>query len=459
MSLGISTQKFLLRGRMRIVDALRNNRVVWELCAIVALLQSFIASALENRLALRASAYRRASSHFLRKRLEAQLSPWLEPMQADIWRRKQIGWKRFQDPIASKALNKSLILKAPTPDGEKGVLYASFEYNWLRLVRHYDLPRMLQQYFLVGASSSSPPDLPSHWALAHIGPDPVFLQISNVSDMEIHQPFRHNIRPVPIMASDWINPEFYQPRSRQQREIDILMVASWGHVKRHWLLFHTMNKMRRDLRVVLIGQNDQGRTADDVWREAKAFGVADQIEMIRDATIEMVTEQQCNSKASIVLSAREGSSVVVTESFFADTPVAMMHDAHIGSRAYINCQTGVLLRRKTMAVQLSKLIEQHMSYSPRAWAMAHITCFHSTKKLNSVLRTYSVERRIPWNREIVPFCWRPDPIYVRDADAAQLAQAYRDLHEKYGVIVAGHTVMDNLAPRPAGLTANSSSAT
>ncbi|PYU18902.1 MAG: hypothetical protein DMG32_25450 [Acidobacteria bacterium] len=441
MSRETGIQNFLLPARLRIADTLRNSRAVRELSAAAALAKSFVASASQDRLSLRATAYRRANSSFLRKLLEAQLSPWLEPHRADIWRTNRIGWKRLQHLLVGKTLNTSIILKSPSADGEKGVLYVSFEYNWLRLIEHYDLPKLLQEYFLVAAPSWSPPDF-SCWALAHIGPDPVFLQISNPSDMEVHQRFPHNMRTVPIMMSDWINPEFYQPRPHQQRGIDILMVAGWSHIKRHWLLFRSLHKMRRGLRVVLIGQDADGRTADDVWREAKAFGVAKQIEMIRDATIETVTEQQCNSKASVILSAREGSCIVVAESLFADTPMAMMHNAHVGSRAYINRQTGVLLRPETMAAQLSELIEQRTSYSPRAWAMANITCFHSTKTLNALLRRYSSERRLPWNREIVPFCWRADTVYVRDADATQLAPAYQDLYERHGVVVAGHTVTE-----------------
>jgi glycosyltransferase involved in cell wall biosynthesis len=446
-------QNFLLSARLRILDALRNNRAVGQLSAAAALAKSFVVSALENRLLLRATAYRRASPGVLRDRLGMQLSPWLEPPRADIWRKKKIGWKRLQHEFTSKALDKSVILKSPAVDGEKGVLYVSFEYNWLRLIEHYDLPRMLQEYFLVVASSWSPPDFPLHWMLAHIGPDPVFLQISNQSDIEMHRRFRHNIRPLPIMASDWINPDFYQPRPQQQREIDILMVAGWSLFKRHWLLFRALRKMRRDLRVVLIGQDSEGRTADNTWHEAKAFGVADRIEMIRDATIEMVTEQQCNSKASVILSAREGSSVVVTESFFADTPVAMMCNAHIGSRAYVNRQTGVLLRSETMAAQLSELIEQSASYNPRAWAIANVTCFHSTKTLNSLLREYCSERRIPWTQDIVQLCWRPNPTYVKDADAARMKQAYQGLYERHGVIVAGRTPSENVRITGTGVTA------
>jgi glycosyltransferase involved in cell wall biosynthesis len=437
-------QDFSRRVQVRITDALRNSRAAWEFSSAAALAGACVACALEKQLLLCAVAYRRTSFEFVRERLEARLSPWLDPRRADIWRTAKIGWKRLQHPLADKVLDKGLILKSPGADGEKGVLYLSFEYNWLRLVAYYDLRKLLQEYLLVAASSSSPPDFTSHWALAHIGPDPVFLQISNPSDKERHERLSHNIRPVPIMASDWINPEFYRPRPHPQREIDIVMVAGWSHNKRHWLLFRTLRAMRRNLRVVLIGQNSEGRTADDVWREAKAFGVTGQVEMIRNATIETVTEQQCNSKASVILSAREGSCVVVTESFFADTPVAMMHNAHVGSRAYINRQTGVLLRSETMAAQLSQLIEQSASYGPRAWAMANVTCFHSTRKLNSLLRDYCCEHRIPWTRDIVPFCWRPDPIYVRDADGARMKLAYQDLYERHGVVVTGRTPSENV---------------
>lgn len=430
---------FSRRAQVQIADSLLNSRAIWELSSAAALAGKCVTRDAEKQLLLSAVAYRRTRFEFLRKRLEAHLSPWLNPPRADIWRKARIGWKRLEDSIATRILDKTLILKSPGAGGEKGVLYLSFEYNWLRLVAHYDLQKLLQEYLLVIASSSSPPDFTSHWALAHIGPDPVFLQISNPSDKERHERLSHNIRPVPIMASDWINPKYYRPRPHSKREIDVLMVAGWSRIKRHWLLFRTLRAMRRNLRVVLIGQDSEGRTADDVWREAKEFGVADQIEMISNAAIEVVTDYQCNSRTSIVLSAREGSSVVVTESFFADTPVAMVHSAHIGSRAYINRQTGILLRPKAMPAQLSEMVEQSSSYYPRSWAMANLTCFHATDKLNSVLREYCGERNSPWTRDIAPFCWRPDPIYACDADAEAMNLTYQNLYERHGVIVAGRT--------------------
>jgi glycosyltransferase involved in cell wall biosynthesis len=334
-------------------------------------------------------------------------------------------------------LQKSLILKAPRPGGEKGVLYVSFEVNWLRLLTHYNVQQLLDEYYFVAASSSSPPDFRAHWALAHLTPDPIFCQVSNQGEVAQHRRLPHNILPLPLMASDWINPDYYAPRPHASREIDILMVAGWSRIKRHWLLFRALRRMRKDLRVVLIGQDMDGRTADAVYRDAAAYGVAGRLEFVRDASIDLVSTYQCNSKVSIVLSRREGSSIVVTESLFADAPVAMAYNAHIGSRAYINAQTGTLVNAERMSRDLSRFVEESASYAPRAWALKHIACVQSTERLNAALRADSEGRGLPWSEDIKSFCWRPDPIYLHRDDTLVMAPAYAHLAERHGIEVAG----------------------
>jgi hypothetical protein len=46
-------------------------------------------------------------------------------------------------------------LKSPAADGEKGVLYVSFEHNWLHLIEHCDMPKLLEYYLLAVESSWS----------------------------------------------------------------------------------------------------------------------------------------------------------------------------------------------------------------------------------------------------------------------------------------------------------------
>ncbi|NQU11019.1 glycosyltransferase [bacterium] len=424
------------RCRLALTDRLRHSALLWEVSAWWSFLRAALSRDRNQRLLLLAGAYRRARGRVLVERLENRLRPWLEGPEAGTWRQHRIGWSRYARQIAEPVLTKSLILKAPGPGGEKGVLYVSFEYNWLRLLAQHDPAALLGEYLFVGASSWSPPDFAAHWALARIGPDPVFLQISNSADEALYQRFRHGIQPVPVLASDWINPAAYQPRRRTERDVDLLMVAGWSPAKRHWLLFRALRRLRPDLRVVLIGQDADGRTVDDVWREARLFGVHNRIEILRDLPIDQVAAHQCRSKVSLVLSAREGSCVVTAESLFADTPVVMLRDAHIGSRAYINDQTGRLLAPDRLAAGLAEILEQPAAFAPRTWALAHITCHHATARLNSILREYSRQRSRPWTRDLVPMCWRPDPIYLSPGDETDLAPAYDNLRQRYGLNIA-----------------------
>ncbi len=425
----------IAKMRVQLGDWMRNSVLVWRLHAAGLIIQSTAQRHLETRLLTLAQAYRRWPLRWLERRL----SPWLTPQRGVIWREHKIGWNRYRNRIKDRSLIKSIVLKAPCLNGEKGVLYVAFEYNWLRLLEHHNLSSLMRDYLLVCASTCSPPDFAAHWALAHVGPDPIFMQISNPSDMNLYSRFSHNIRAIPIMASDWMNPNFYHPIPHEQREIDLLMVAGWGRVKRHWLLFEALPKMRRGLRVVLIGQDMDGRTADDVYCEARLFGVADRIEIVRDASIGEVAEYQCNSKASVILSAREGSCVVVSESLFADAPVALLHDAHVGALSYINDQTGILLHRRTLAAQLEALIDHSSRYTPRRWAEANIACVRTTGRLNRILQDYSSGAGMPWTHDIAPMCRHPNPMYVNQLDGAGLARVYSDLLTKYGIAISPFT--------------------
>src|SRR5205823_10775108 len=78
------------------------------------------------------------------------------------------------------------------------------------------------------------------------------------------------------------------------------------------------------------------------------------------------------SRASLIFSRQEGSCIAVTESLFADTPVGLFHNARIGSRAFINGQTGMLLDRPRLSDQLRQFVEKAHSYRPREWATRHI---------------------------------------------------------------------------------------
>src|SRR5690606_502886 len=110
--------------------------------------------------------------------------------------------------------------------------------------------------------SYSPGDHRVFASLCGLSQDPLFIGISNRKDVEQYRLFEPYIQPVPIMACDWLEADDFHPVPHRERPIDILMVAHFAHLKRHWILFEALREMRPDLRVTLIGRNGHnGRNA------------------------------------------------------------------------------------------------------------------------------------------------------------------------------------------------------
>ena len=365
---------------------------------------------------------------------------------AQTFRDNHVGWDRYEErdfDMRTPELTTSLVLKEPGPGGERGVLYCSFEYNWMRLLAHYDARRILSEYFLVGASSWSPTDYVGMANFAGLSRVPLFIGISNRADVENYRLLSPVVEPVPLLASDWTHPGYYHPRLHAERDIDVLMVANFLQFKRHWLLFEALRRMPRNLRVVLIGISAPGRTADDIRAEARAFGARQDLEILSGLPNSVVGQYQERARVSLIFSRREGSCVATAEALFAGAPVGMMHDAHVGSKAYINEHTGELFRRDGLARSLERFVERSAEYSAREWADANITCWRSSDRLNAQLREYSERVGLPWTRDIVPFCWRHVPTYATDEGEAAMAGPTERLRREHGVEITRRVV-----PRP-----------
>ena len=119
--------------------------------------------------------------------------------------------------------------------------------------------------------------------------------------------------------------------------------------------------------------------------------------------------------------------MVVTESLFADTPVAMLRDAHIGSRTYINKDTGILLDYTSIRQQLMGLVERRVPFGARKWAEENISCQASLARWNSFLREEAIARGLPWTRDLVPFCWKPYTVYLNDHDRLEMEGTFSEL--------------------------------
>lgn len=441
VSWGSAPQNWWQEKKMmaRLSEGVKDSRAVSELIGHVHLFKGSLPHRSNaRRLDSLLKAARQIKLSVSRRWLRHQFKPFLTGSKTDVARRERAGWQRcssedFGELGNRKALTTSLVLKAPGPRGEKGVLYSSCEYNWMRFLAHHDARAILNEYYLVGATSGAGNDYASMVGFAGLNPDPIFVGVSNLADVEPLCVLRPVIEPLPILASDWVNPDHFKPKPHRDRTIDILMVAAWPRLKRHWLLFEALRRMPRHLRVVLVGRDGRGRHEREIRAEAREFGVTQDLELYTNLEIDEVYALQCDARISAIFTRREGSCVAVPESLFAGSPVAMMQDAYIGSKAYINPQTGVLVRRRGLAKQLQEFLEKSSSYTPRQWAIDNISCTKTSRRLNEMLKWWSLNSGRPWTNDIVPLCWRYVPSYVNPVDKLRLAPVVEQLSKQYGL--------------------------
>jgi glycosyltransferase involved in cell wall biosynthesis len=317
------------------------------------------------------------------------------------------------------------------------VLFISFENQWVKLLGLADLPDFASRYTLVLAPSGSPHNLISY-AFPALYPGPLFTLISNPHDPAVLARVAANLVVVPLYASSWVNPDLFAPLPRSARTYDLIMVANFAKFKRHQALFAALRAMPRDLRLLLIGQDQDGRTADTIRELARWYGVADRFELRSNQTYTEVVRAFCQARASVVLSRREGSCVAVAESLFADTPAALLQGAEIGSRVFLNEQTGRFLHDDTLAAELTALVAEAQSYQPRAWAEQHIACWQSSRFLNDLLRQHALAAGQDWTQDIAPLQWCPDPQPARAEDRQRLAAERAEIRTRYGLDIGSN---------------------
>jgi glycosyltransferase involved in cell wall biosynthesis len=365
------------------------------------------------------------------------------PIENQICRRvallgtKKFDWHEFEPSANVCRIEKAIVLKPPVSKREKGVLYMSFEDQWVRLMQNCDPRSFSQQYDLVLAPVWASPHSPVNFILPAVYPGRVFSHLSDPNDATVLPRISNKYYIVPLLCSSWVNPDLFQKREFGSKDIDIMMLANFGKYKRHHHLFAALRKMPGDIRVILVGQPNEARTLEVLLSEARAYGVHNRLEVRCSVSDQDVLDALSRSKISLILSRREGSCVAVAESLFADTPVGMLADAKVGSRIFINSQTGRFLQREGLARQLLDFLDHAEEFNARQWALENgISCYNSSATLNEIVRVVSLSAGDPWTQDLAPFHWRPNPVYIHDEDGFRMRGCYEDIQQRYGIEVA-----------------------
>lgn len=350
-----------------------------------------------------------------------------------------VTWSKLVSKVADDPkMPKAILLKPWISERERGVIFSGFETNTAKLFRHLSpdaLDEFSSKYTLIVAPTASPYSLLGY-LVPFVWKSPVYSMISHAEELEDIRKMSPNYRTVELYASNWVEPNKFEPLPFEQRDIDIIMVASFGKVKRHHVLFEALATMPRKVNVTIVGQDQDGRTAEDIVRLAKAYGVDDQIRIVSNATYPVVSATLARAKISVLFSVNEGSSVIVTESLFAGTPMGLLERAHIGSRVFINEQTGRLFKERNLGQQLLEFLDSAPRMTPREWAVQNgLDCYSSGQRLNAALKTGATLDGAEWTHDIVTPCWAPDVQLARQQDAAWIAPERQRILERYGLTI------------------------
>lgn len=391
-------------------------------------------AALSRRPLRRLALLTRAARVSPRRRLW-QLKPALEAELARL-DATALDWRELgSGPVPRSDLPKGILLKPPVSPREKGVLLLTFEDQWMRLLRSGQAPAIARRYDLIlGPSSSPPPDV-ELLLMARLWPGRLYTLLSNFKDASLMRLLSPRLVPVPLLASHWVNPDAFAPYASQAKDHDLVMLAHFDPVKRHWLLFEALRRLPRRFRVLLLGVPLGPHTEEKFRAEARAFGVQDRFDLhVRPSRAEVMAGL-ARSRVSLVFSRQEGSCIAVAEALFAGTPVGLFKNARIGSRAFINDQTGMLLERRGLAAQLQRFVESAGSYRPREWAVANISCHNARVVLNGFLRQAAERDGDLWTRDVLPVAKDLVPSYVSAADEAAMLPWYEDFARRYGLLL------------------------
>lgn len=305
----------------------------------------------------------------------------------------------------SVSIIRAAIIKPCVSLAEPGFLLVSFESELGKLARLRKFPELEKQYRILFLPSWQPFHSRELSLFDARATKPYFIMPSSLFDSGLVADFSSKANYLPFHAASWVNADKYSGVKRAaERDIDLLMIANFSRRKRHWRLFEIMARLPHSVACTVAGVATEKRDTQSLSQEAALFGVESQITIVEGTTDAGLRELLARSKLFCAMSTKEGSYIAVVEALMAGVPVAMSRTANVGSRAYINSDTGFFFDdNKKAPGQIADAIANSGKLDPRKWAMANISAQVNSQKLNSELQAWSLKEGLSWTTNIMPF--------------------------------------------------------
>ena len=345
--------------------------------------------------------------------------------------RRMIASQRFHDNVR---INRSAVIKPYIGEREPGIVVVSFESELGKLALAGSLEEFEKHYRVMFLPSWQPVYSKELSVFDSRVTKPYFILPSSLMDGPLVESYSLKAEFLPFHAASWVNAELYR-EPKADRDIDLIMLANFSRRKRHWRLFELMKDLPQSVRCVVAGVSMGQRTKESVLSEAKLFGVGERVSIIEGASDAELRELLRRSRLFCAMSTKEGSYIGVVEGLMAGVPVAMVRGARVGSRAYINSETGFFIDdNRNGAKQLATALERSGDLAPQDWAKREISAQVNCKKLGDTLRSWSIRNALQWSEDILPFyCERFQFKCFNENDSKRRQAAEDDIAERFGV--------------------------
>ncbi len=306
-----------------------------------------------------------------------------------------LGVKQSDDTEWIK--KRCLILKPAKYSGDKlvtkGCLLVKFSNTFPCLYRALDCKKLLHDYVLVLEPSWAGYALPETFVWLQFSDSNVIMQASDYRDRYFLHQLEANIYPISIGSSDWVDSEVFYPIAGEKKIYDAIFITNYNSIKRHYVLFRTIDKLRREknhLRIAMVCAN-WGQDKDVIINLTKIYTLNNTIDLYEQLPQKEINILLNRSKVNVLLSLKEGSNRSLFEGMFADVPAILLSDNVGVNRDYINQHTGLIVDEKKLGEALVNFRNNTLDFSPRKWAMANISADISTKKLENKIREIGIK--------------------------------------------------------------------
>jgi glycosyltransferase involved in cell wall biosynthesis len=333
-------------------------------------------------------------------------------------------------------ISRSVIIKPFVSEKEPGFLLVSFEQNLENILSLRSFAQFSAQYRIIFLPTWQPFYTTAACLLAARSQETFFIMPSAFSEEDLCHKFTPLCHFLPFHAASWVHGDFYDTPC-STKTIDILMLANFSKYKRHWRLFEALSDLPNTLRVTLAGMPWGGHTRDSLLKEAHLFGVDKQITIVEGTSDQTIRDFLSRSRLLCAMSVKEGSYIAVAEALMAGTPVAMFRTAKIGTRSYINRETGFFLTAdRPLGPQLAEILRRCGSINPQAWAKKNFSARANCKRLNALLQRWSEEQGFDWSDDIEPFFSRHFEFEYMDPESEErLRPEYQRVKDQFGLSI------------------------